>query len=94
MTGRAGRPGSSVGWLEEFSGSAGHLVVWYIFDVLAEHPLLPERVTQPAGALAVELIRQRMYHLGAGGDGTLPCRVDVGPVGGHDRGDHVAERCW
>jgi hypothetical protein len=43
---------------EEGRGPPGHLVGRDIFGVLAHHPLLAERVTQPAAALAVELTLQ------------------------------------
>jgi hypothetical protein len=41
---------------EEGRGPAGHLLGRDILDVLAHHPLLAERVAQPAAAFAVELI--------------------------------------
>ncbi len=74
---------------------AFHLVPADVLDVGAEHPLVPERVTQPAGPVAVELVGERVDHLAPRRDGPLPERVDVGHVERHDRRDqptHGARR--
>ncbi len=51
--------------IEEFGRATSHLGCGHVLDALAEHPLLTERVTQPAGTFPVELICQRVDHLGA-----------------------------
>jgi hypothetical protein len=42
--------------IEEFGRATSHLGCGHVLDALAEHPLLTERVTQPAGTFPVELI--------------------------------------
>lgn len=49
-----------------------------VLDPLAENPLLPERVAEPVGPVAVEPVGERGEHLGARGHGTLAHCVDIG----------------
>src|SRR3977135_3369496 len=57
-----------------------------VLDVGAQHPLVTERVAEASGAIAVELVGQRVHDLAAGGDRSLPERVDVRDVERHDCG--------
>src|SRR6059058_5476992 len=62
-----------------------------VLDVGAQHPLVTERVAEASGAIAVELVGQRVDDLAAGSDRSLPERVDVRDIQRHDRGDQPTD---
>jgi hypothetical protein len=53
--------------------------------------MLAERIAQPSATLPVELVLQRVHHLGPSRNRPLPRRIHIRPVQGQDAGDLPAQ---